>query len=348
MNKKLAITILGAASLAVGQQPVPPPADYRKAVAILKGDSPASPTVPGKGAKSSRRKTGAVIQGSIESSDAIEVQRQMPLPPSARTALVLSEGWLNSGPLPVQAPDGRVLYAYGQGVPVIVCSMLQVCELDLEAGEVPSKDALDWGDHRFEVAARTAGSGAKEFTFLVLKPTMPGLDTTMTIGTNKRPYYVRLVSTSQAHMARIGFSYPQDAEEKRKANQDAQKVEAERAQAEANRLAALNTAKPIRNWNYKVDLHGKDARLLRPEAIGDDGIHTYITMSAEAQHRGLPVVQLRDARGPIPANDRWEGNQLIIDAVFEHACLLEGVGRQQQRACITNQGLQFRGAGHGN
>ena len=30
----------------------------------------------------------------------------------------------------------------------------------------------------------------------VLKPTQPGLDTTLTVGTNRRPYYVRLVSTS--------------------------------------------------------------------------------------------------------------------------------------------------------
>lgn len=49
---------------------------------------------------------------------------------------------------------------------------------------------------RFEVAARTAGSGPDQFTYLVMKPTEPFLDTTMTVGTNKRPYYLRLVSTT--------------------------------------------------------------------------------------------------------------------------------------------------------
>ena len=93
-----------------------------------------------------------------------------------------------------------------------------------------------------------------------------------------------------------------------------------------------------------MKLHGKDAAYLKPERIGDDGTHTYIQLSETARHRGLPAVQLKDARGPIPANARWDGDQLVVDALFEHACLLEGVGKAQQRACITNNGLQTGGA----
>lgn len=334
------LLLLSFATLAFAQQPLPTPAEYQKAVAILRGYTPAKAL--------QTRKAVPGISGTIDGSSAIEVQRQMPLPANARMALSLSDAWLNGGTLPTQAPDGRVLYAYGQGVPVVVCSILQVCELDLEAGEVPSKDALDWGDHRFEVTTRSAGSGTKEFSYLIFKPTMPGLDTTLTVATNKRPYYVRLVSTAQSHMARVAFTYPLEEQEKRQADLEATKLEDERAKGEADRLPKLSTAKPIRNWNYRVQLHGKDAHYLRPESIGDDGVHTHIVLSDEARHRGLPVVQLKDARGPIPANARWEDNELVIDAVFEHACLLEGVGRKQQRACITNEGLQFRSATHGN
>jgi type IV secretion system protein TrbG len=234
-------------------------------------------------------------------------------------------------------------HAGRQGVPTIVCSTLQVCELDLEAGETITKDALDWGDHRFELVARTAGSGPEQFTYLVVKPTEPGLDTTMTVGTDKRLYYVRLVSTDREHMARVAFTYPDEEAKKLKAADEAKRAEAERQKAEAERLAKLSTDKPLRNWNYEVKLHGKDAQYLKPEKIADDGVHTHITLSEEARHRGLPVVEIADARGPIPANARWDGNELIIDAVFEQACLVEGVGRKQQRACITNQGLNANG-----
>jgi type IV secretion system protein VirB9 len=337
---------IGACLAHAQQQPMPNAAAYQQAANILQGDPgqpvSAEPTKPTRKGRSVPQIQGTINGGSLE------VERQAPLPANARLALALSEGWLNSGPPPSTGPDGRVLYVYGQGVPTVVCAVLQVCELDLEAGEIPKKDALDWGDHRFEVSTRTAGNGAGEFTYLVLKPTEPHLDTTMTIGTNKRPYYVRLVSTSHDHMARVGFSYPGEAEEKKKAEADAKKAETDREQTEAARLAALSTAKPIRNWKYRVKLHGKDAAYLRPERIGDDGIHTYIVLSEETRHRGLPVVELKDARGAIPANARWDGNELVVDALFEHACLLEGVGRAQQRACITNEGLIPGRASHGS
>jgi type IV secretion system protein TrbG len=144
-------------------------------------------------------------------------------------------------------------------------------------------------------------------------------------------------------MARVAFTYPDDEAKILKAADEAKRAAAERQKAEAERLAKLSTDKPLRNWNYEVKLHGKDAQYLKPEKIADDGVHTHITLSEEARHRGLPVVEITDARGPIPANARWDGNELIIDAVFEQACLVEGVGRKQQRACITNQGLNANG-----
>jgi|GEM_PF-7033143 len=302
---------------------------YQQAAAILKGDP--APSVP-----KHKKKAAPEISGTI---DSVQLTREVALSANARLALSLSEAEQASGAPPVTAPDGRVLYTYGQGVPTLVCSTLQVCELDFEPGEAIGKDSFDWGDHRFEVTARTAGSGSTEFTYLVIKPTEAFLDTTMTVGTNKRPYYVRLVSTNREHMTRVAFSYPEEEAQKRKAAEDAKRLEAERQKAEAERLAKLSTDKPLRNWDYKVKLHGRFAAYLRPVRIGDDGVHTHITLSEEARHRGLPVIELSDARGPIPANARWAGNELIIDAVFTHACLVEGVGRKQQRACITNEGM---------
>ena len=163
----------------------------------------------------------------------------------------------------------------------------------------------------------------------MLKPTQTGLDTTMTIGTDKRPYYVRLVSTGHDHMARVAFSYPAEEQEAKPENAAAAELhqaEESKKQEQEVHLASLNTDKPLRNWSYRVKMHGKDSAYLRPEKIGDDGTHTHIVLSEEARHRGLPVVQLQDARGPIPANARWAGNELIVDAVFDHACLLSGVG----------------------
>jgi type IV secretion system protein TrbG len=341
MKKQIFAVIAVSAALPVLAQQQPStstPADYRQAAAILAGS--AANAVPA--SVHPKRKAKPEITGSI-SAGAMQLVREVSLPANASLALSLSEGFQVSGAPPMTGSDGRVLYTYGQGVPTVVCSTLQVCELDIEPGEVITKDALDWGDHRFELVARTAGSGPEQFSYLVVKPTEPGLDTTMTVGTDKRLYYVRLVSTDHEHMARVAFTYPDEEAKRLKAAEEAKHAEAERHKAEAERLAKLSTDKPLRNRNYEVKLHGKDAQYLKPEKIADDGVHTHITLPEEARHRGLPVVEVADARGPIPANARWHGNELIIDAVFEQACLVEGVGRKQQRACITNQGLNANG-----
>ncbi|MBV8115121.1 MAG: TrbG/VirB9 family P-type conjugative transfer protein [Silvibacterium sp.] len=336
MNQSILIALLVTTLPVVAQQQTPSPTAYQKAVEVLQSGAP--PEVPSPGPHKKRRAPD--ISGTIGIGNAIELHRQVPLPPNALLALNLSAGWLNSGPPPVSGSGGRVLFTYGQNLPTVVCAVLQVCELDLEAGEKLIKDSLDWGDHRFEVTPRTTGTGADEFTYLVLKPTESGLDTTMTVGTDKRPYYVRLISTENEHMARVAFLYPDDEAAKRKAEEAAKLADEERQKAERERLARLNTAKPVRNWHYTVRLHGKDAAYLKPAAIGDDGVHTYITLPEEARHRGLPVIEISDERGPIPANAHWQGNQLVIDAVFERACLLESVGEKQQRACIRNHGLK--------
>ena len=233
-----------------------------------------------------------------------------------------------------------MIFIYGHSSPTVICATFQICEIDLEPGETISKDAIDIGDNRFQVTAREAGSGAAQFPYLIVKPTEAGLDTSLAVGTTVRPYYLRLVSTDREHMARVAFSYPDDDASKAKAAQDTGQGRADRQKAETERLAKLSAPRPLRNWNYTVTLHGKDAAWLKPVSIADDGIHTRIALTDSARSRGLPVVVLSDERGSIPANARWHGNELIVDALFQHACLLEGVGKKQQRACIDNGGLK--------
>lgn len=351
MRSTVLVSGLVCAGMAAAQQPVPqqqlPTAEqYRQAVQILKDGGTSPVPSPAKATRklAPKRSKAPDLRGTIDS-HSIEAYREIALPASAKAGLALSKEWLTDSPPPIASPDSRMLFIYGKGVPTIVCAILQVCELDLEPGERPVKDSLEWGDNRFLVAVHSAGGGAEQFPYLALRPTMPGLDTTLTIGTSKRAYYVRLISTSDAHMTRAAFTYPEEAEERRKREERARQMHEEWQKKETARLAQLNTLKPCSNWSYSVKLHGKDAKFLRPEKICDDGVHTRISLSEVARHRGLPVVQISDARGPIPANTHWENNELVIDAVFENACLLEGVGKKQQRACLTNKGLQGPG-GH--
>ena len=277
----------------------------------------------------------AQIDGSLA------ITREIRLPPSAEEGLDLSKKNQAETPIPIESSDGRLVYEYGPGVPTVVCSTLQICEIDLEPGEMLTKDALDLGDTvRFKVATRVAGAGPAEFNYLVVKPDTAGIDTTMVVGTNRRVYYIRLVASERGHMTRVAFRYPAEEEAKLQVAEGALRLQREIERDRGLHLKELDTSGPLRNQNYKiVEVHGRDVEWLKPRKVADDGVHTHISLSAEARHRGLPIIQIQDARGTVPANDSWEGDELIIDALFERACLLNGVGRRQQRVCIQNEGL---------
>jgi type IV secretory pathway VirB9-like protein len=160
------------------------------------------------------------------------------------------------------------------------------------------------------------------------------VETTLTVATDRRVYYFRLIATSRDHTARIAFSYPDDERRRKEVEEEAGRARA----VEAAKLATLAASKEIKNWKYNVEQHGKDAHYMLPLSVGDDGARTYIQLSQEVRKLGLPTLSITGATGEIPANSHWEDNRLIVDALFDHGCLLEGVGKQQQRICITNEG----------
>jgi type IV secretory pathway VirB9-like protein len=290
--------------------------------------------------------------------------RPIRLPPNSIKALAMSQDAINTEPEARQDKDGRIVFTFGKGLPTVICAPYQVCEIDFEPGETVAEESLDAGDaESLKVSVKKVGTGAAAFSYLVVKPVAENVSTTMTIGTDRRVYYIRVLSMANGgqFMPRVAFYYPEEeaarlqaavaaAAEKEKADaakqaaalEEKQKaLAAERAKAEASRQAAIQAAaeaaaKVVRPWKYKLAVHGSDAHFLVPTAIGDDGVHTHIQLTNIARTRGLPVIQIRDASGPIPANYKWNGDELVVDAIFEDGCLLHGVGRKQQRVCIHN------------
>jgi type IV secretion system protein VirB9 len=282
---------------------------------------------------------GQAHKATNDSDAPLHVSRETPLPPNAAQALSLSEKALNGDTEAKAGPDGRVMLTYGAGIPTIVCALFHVTEMDLEPGETISKDGLDLGDTGFLVSTGHVG-GKDGFDYLALKPKSPNVETTMMIGTDKRIYYLRLRSTEDRFMTRVAFSYPGEAEAKALALQEQAVALAKTQAAAVTRLAELTPPPPVlKVWKYSVKKKGKDADYLLPLSVADDGAHTHIQLSNMARARGLPVLQIRDATGPIPASWHWDENKLIVDALFKDGCLLQGVGKKQQRVCIHNDAL---------
>ncbi len=91
-----------------------------------------------------------------------------------------------------------------------MCAPLRVCLIELQPGEKLVGEPQIGDSVRWNVAPATYGKGDESTAMLVLKPQMPGLDTNLLITTDRRAYYVRLVSKADDYVSRVAFVYNDD------------------------------------------------------------------------------------------------------------------------------------------
>jgi type IV secretion system protein VirB9 len=256
----------------------------------------------------------------------------VPLGPTALEVVRASETWRAQQNEPASGRDGRVLYAYGAGLPVIVCAPLRVCTIELQPGEKIIGEPQIGDSVRWNVSPAVYGQGEDATSVIVLKPQEPGLDTNLLITTDRRAYYVRLVSKPQEYVARVAFSYPE--EENARKWQEHLIAQAQERKTDAQIAPAIVTADKL-NFNYKVS--GGNAEI-RPIRVFDDGAKTYIQMRPEMQNREAPALLVLgpDGKGEM-TNYRVQQQTYIVDRVFDRARLILGAGKKAQKVEITRE-----------
>ncbi|MDL2210749.1 TrbG/VirB9 family P-type conjugative transfer protein, partial [Desulfovibrio sp. OttesenSCG-928-O18] len=130
----------------------------------------------------------------------------VPLTDAEKKALRLSGSWSRQSVEPVLTGGGKVVYVHGASLPTIVAAPMQVCDVELQAGETVHEIVV--GDSsRWMVDSGTAGSGAGATAHLFIKPVDSGLESSAVITTDRRVYHLRLVSQRSGHTPYVGFLY---------------------------------------------------------------------------------------------------------------------------------------------
>jgi Conjugal transfer protein len=127
------------------------------------------------------RGTSVVPEGYRPATDAA-------LSATAQQAVEFSASWRAQQNGAAPGPDGRVLFAFGAGLPTVVCAPLRVCLIELQPGEKLVGEPQIGDSVRWNVAPATYGKSDESTAMLVLKPQMPGLDTNLLITTDRRAY----------------------------------------------------------------------------------------------------------------------------------------------------------------
>lgn len=252
-----------------------------------------------------------------------------------KTALAIARRW-NSGAgiKPFAGPNGTVRFVFGAQQPSIVCAVLQVCDVALQAGELVN--SIQLGDTaRWTVEPAVSGSGATEVMHLILKPMDVGLETSLIVTTNRRSYHLKLRSHRTAYMPQVAFTYPEEA----LAQWEALKT---RAGVERQEKTLPQTGEYLGNLSFDYEIDGSVA--WKPVRVFNDGRKTIIEMPQAMQQTESPSLLVVRKDGGLFTDDetvivnyRVQGNRYIVDTVFDKAILIAGVGRSQDRVTIQRK-----------
>jgi type IV secretion system protein TrbG len=253
-------------------------------------------------------------------------------------ALAIAKEWeagISNNMTPATGPNGSVKFVYGAQHPQIVCAVLQVCDVALQAGE--QVNSIQLGDTaRWMVEPAISGSGPTETVHLIIKPTDVGLSTSLVVTTNRRAYHLRLRSHRSEYIPQASFIYPEEALAKWEAVRLQQKQKQEQN--------TLSTGEYLGDLSFDYEVEGSTS--FTPVRTYNDGQKTVIEMPHEMKHTEAPTLVVVKNDGGWFSDDettminyRVQGNRYIVDTVFDKAMLVVGVGSNQERVTISRRQL---------
>lgn len=234
----------------------------------------------------------------------------------------ISRKWRGAAGLVTTGSDGRVIFLFGETQPSVVCSPLQVCDIELQGGEIV-RDVLVGDTVRWKVEPATSGATAGQAIHLVVKPSEAGLVTSMVVTTSRRTYHIQLKSHPSQYMARVGFEYPEET---------SAKLADINARLETGGFPGSSPDK----LDFSYTMTGS-ARW-RPKRVYSDGTKTYIQFARSIASQDAPVLFVVSGGQNRIVNYRMKNDTMIVDYAVDKAILVSGVGWRQQKITIRRGG----------
>jgi type IV secretion system protein TrbG len=241
--------------------------------------------------------------------------------------------------------NSSVKFRFGESLPTIVCAILQVTDIELEAGETVTH--INLGDAtRWSVESAESGSGDTQVEHLIVKPRDVGLSTSLVVTTDRRTYHLLLASDAADFMHWVTFAY-KDAPHLEKApteapeptltpSSDPPKASETRAAKKQVRMVKTDPPDPADD-SYQVSGHPE----WRPVNVYAKDGKTYIEMPGSVRHKEAPVLFEEKKSGWFHhskdlVNYRVHGKWYVVDRVLDNAVLVSGVGAAQQKVVIRH------------
>jgi type IV secretion system protein TrbG len=203
-------------------------------------------------------------------------------------------------------------YDYEEGqLYQVYAAPLKLTDIQLEPGEKLLGDPVSGDTVRWIIGRSKSMVNGLEQEHIYLKPTRPGLKTTLSLNTNLRTYHVELTSYESTYMAAVSWNYEQYNLRQLKA------VESTTTESQVN-LSALD-------FGYKVEVKKGAKPVWMPVKVFDDGRKTFVQFPDAMLVHEAPVLFVVGKSGDVQlVNYRVKHDYYIVDRLFGKAELRGG------------------------
>ena len=236
---------------------------------------------------------------------------------------------------------GLVTFTFGDGIPTVVCAVLEITDIMLEKGErilsVQLGDTLRWN-----IDSAVSGDDSERVEHLIVKPQANALKTSLLIATDRRTYHIRLKSTANDFMPQVSFHYPNSHKivnqnnnfsftgntrtnsnygQRQSVNNGVQPRMSITSRDGEMTNNVGNTGRKASSTRYRIS----GGSTLRPKNVFDGGQTTYVVFGDEIEFNSLPTVNavhikkgfLVDEEQLSNVNFRFDGQTMVLDGLFK-------------------------------
>ena len=269
-------------------------------------------------------------------------------------------------PTPVKREERVTLgsitsYRFGESEPVLTCTVLRACVIELETAEALVDDPIAGDQARWIITTARAGRGGAS-TLVIVKPKACDVTTNLVLSTDRRIYDLDLdappcsargTNPKRAYTRHIRFSYRNELSELTgpSAPESLLAEIADSAPREAAKFSGVESANQSDTaWNtrYRVvrDSRGPFGLLgskhaafpWQPTRIADDGAHVYVSLPPLARKYPSPVLyQLEDDGSRTIVNYSLRDTVIVTDRLFKRGVLVLPSGKEELKLIFENR-----------
>jgi type IV secretion system protein VirB9 len=268
---------------------------------------------------------------------------------------------LDSNATVVPAATGVVSFVFGRSDPLLSCTVLRVCIVELQPGEILVDEPIAGDQARWIITRAKTGSGGAS-TLVIVKPKACDISTNLILSTDRRIYDLDLdspvckagsMNPKRQYTRRIRFEYPNDVtrvsssagsvsdgEESAVAPSGARTRHDQQGDASAP-SGTMNRDYHIvrgRRGPFGIFGHKPVDFPWMPSAIADDGSHVFITLPPEAKRYSAPVLYALESDGSrTMLNFTMSDSVIVTDRVFKRGLFVIAAGNTEQQLEFDNR-----------